>query len=248
MRTSRISSCRLGPVPKIRSLQSGSWSAICGERLDQPVELLLVDQPARGEDQRVVEPRAGGEPQRQRVGHDRDLGRGVAELLAHPVGHRRGEDRDHVGPRGVGEQRLEPGGAVGGRAVLLVHDDRLRRQQLDRRREQPGGDRRRARRRRGRAAPARRPDVAQRRELAVPALRDEQRLTFVERAGLRGDGRSTPGTDGRRRRALADVDEVAHVDPLVDLVVRPLAAAGDATTRRDLVVAGQRVGLGDGRA
>ena len=129
--------------------------------------------------------------------------------------------------------------------MLLVHDDRLRRQQLDRRREQPGGDRHEhvdleAGQRVLEA------HVAQGRELAVPALRDEQRLTFVERAGLRR--RQVDPGHGRPRRAgtLADVDEVAHVDPLVDLVVRALAAPGDGH-QADLVVAGQRVGLRDGR-
>ena len=174
-----------------------------GERLDQPGELLLVDQPAGRHHERVVEARARREPERQRVRHDRDLGRGVAELLADPVGHRRGEHGDHVGAGGEVQQRVEAGRSVGRGAVLLVHHDGLGRQQLDGGGEQAGRDRDEdveldARQHVLEA------DVAQRRELAVPPLGHEERLALVQRARLRrrqlDAGHATgPGPRARRR-------------------------------------------------
>ena len=72
---------------------------------------------------------------------------------------------------------------------------------------------------------------------------DDERVARVQRPGLR---RSQLDAGHRRVLALAHVDQVADLDPLVDPVVRPLAAAGDRQ-QGDGVVAGQRVGLGDRR-
>ena len=213
-----------------------------GEGLDQARELLLVDQPAGRHHERVVEARARGEAEGQRVRDDRDLGGGVAELLADPVGHRGGEDGDDVGARGEVQQRLEPGRPVGGRAVLLVHDDGLGREQLDGRGQQPGGDRDEDVELEA-GQHVLEPDVAQRGELAVPRVGDDERVARVQRPGLR---RSQLDTGHRRVLTLAHVDQVADLDPLVDPVVRPVAAAGDRQ-QGDGVVAGQRVGLGDRR-
>ena len=126
--------------------------------------------------------------------------------------------------------------------MLLVHHDGLGREQLDGRGQQPGSHRDDDVEREA-GQHVLEADVAERGELPVPRIGDHERVPRVQRPGL-GRGQLDPGH--RRVLTLAHVDQVADLDALVDPVVRPLAAAGDRQ-QGDGVVAGQRVGLGDGR-
>ena len=201
------------------------------EGVHQLGELLLHHQAPGRHDRAGVEQRARGEALRERVGHRHDLGGHRAQLRAQPCGDRRGQQRDHVGARGVDQQRLHARGALRGRPVLLVdHDDPLG-SQLDRAGQQRRGD---GDQHVGRDLPqaALEPDVGERRELLVPPGRHQQRLTLVQRLVVRA----------------GEVDEVLDADAGVDGEDR-LRGRLDHAEDGDVVAGGgQGVGLGDGRA
>ena len=133
LRVSRTRCGRWCPTPRIRSRQSGSWSATSANAAHQLGELLLHHQPAGRDDDLAVEQRARGVTLRAaRWASTTVSGATGAELVAQPGLDRRGQQRDHVGARGEREQRLHAAGALRGRPVLLVDDHHVVRQELDR--------------------------------------------------------------------------------------------------------------------